>query len=251
MTVTPELLLAFAAAVFAGYVVFGATGFGAAPITIPVLAHFLPLPAVLGITTLLDFGSGVALGFHTRREAERRELALLIPFTLAGVALGVTLLVNLPRTATLGALGVFVCAYAVYGMLRPAPARPLTRRWAAPAGLASGVFGALFGVGGPPYAVYLAARIREAARLRATISSMLVASVGIRLVAFLIAGVLADARLWLTAVALAPMAALGLWTGNRLHRRAPASAIRRTVLLVLLGMGVSLLVRAFAQGAPA
>src|SRR5436189_5156372 len=96
-----ETLLLAALIVFAGYTVFGATGFGASPITIPVLAHVLPLPFVLSLAALLDLASGVALGFQTRRQAATRELVTLVPFTLLGLTLGVTLLVRLPRTATL------------------------------------------------------------------------------------------------------------------------------------------------------
>src|SRR2546425_9383952 len=44
-----ETLLLAALIVFAGYTVFGVTGFGASPITVPVLAHFLPLPFVLSL----------------------------------------------------------------------------------------------------------------------------------------------------------------------------------------------------------
>src|SRR2546427_6271469 len=88
-------------------------------------------------------------------------LPVLAPFTIIGLALGVTLLVRLPRNATLLALGVFVCGYALYIMLHGGPRRPLGRVWAAPAGLASGVLGALFGVGGPAYVVYIAGRIPD------------------------------------------------------------------------------------------
>src|SRR5258706_16116045 len=87
--------------VFAGYTVFGVTGFGASPITVPVLAHFLPLPFVLSLAAALDLGSAAALGVHTKKQADVRELLVLAPFTVIGLALGVTLLVRLPRNATL------------------------------------------------------------------------------------------------------------------------------------------------------
>ncbi len=87
--------------VFAGYMVFGVTGFGASPISIPLLVHVLPLPFVLALAAILDLGSAVVLGFHTRRQADARELVVLVPFTLVGLTLGVTLLVHLPRTTTL------------------------------------------------------------------------------------------------------------------------------------------------------
>ena len=66
-----------------------------------------------------------------------------------------------------------------------------------PAGLLSGVLGALFGVGGPPYVVYIAGRIPDATVQRATISLMVALNVGLRVAAFAIAGLFAgrDLRL--------------------------------------------------------
>jgi uncharacterized protein len=168
--------------------VFGVTGFGASPITVPVLAHFLPLPFVLPLAAALDLGSAVTLGVHTKKQADVRELLVLAPFTIIGLALGVTLLVRLPRDATLLALGGFVCCYALYIVLYRGPRRPLGRAWAAPAGLLSGVLGALFGVGGPPYVVYIAGRILDPIAQRATISQMVALNVGLRVAAFAIAG---------------------------------------------------------------
>src|SRR5437660_4219984 len=164
-----HLLLA-ALIVFAAYTVFGVTGFGVSPITVPVLAHFLPLPFVLSLAAALDLGSAAVLGVHTRKQADVRELLVLAPFTMIGLALGVTLLVRLPRNAMLLALGIFVCGYALYIMLQRAPRRRLGRMWAAPAGLLGGVLGALFGVGGPAYVVYIAGRIADPTAQRATIS---------------------------------------------------------------------------------
>lgn len=60
---------------------FGVTGFGASPITVPVLAHFLPLPFVLSLAAALDLGSAAALGVHTKKQADVRELLVLAPFT--------------------------------------------------------------------------------------------------------------------------------------------------------------------------
>jgi len=190
MGVPPETLIVVALVIFVGYTVFGATGFGASPITVPVLAHVLPLTFVLALAALLDVSSGLALGFHTRRQADTRELLTLVPFTLVGLALGVTLLVRLPRDATMLALGLFVCAYALHVMLRRAPPRRLSRWWAAPAGVLGGIVGALFGMGGPPYVVYISGRIPDPAAQRATISQMVILNVGLRVLAFALAGVL-------------------------------------------------------------
>lgn len=237
------MLLLAAAVVFAGYVIFGVTGFGASPITIPLLAHFLPLTLVLALASILDLASGLALGVHTRRQADRRELLVLVPFTLAGLVLGVTLLVNLPRDVTLRALGVFVCLYALYAGSRRAPLPRVRRGWAAPAGLVGGVLGALFGMGGPPYVIYLTSRLSDPATQRATIAHMVIVSVGLRVVTFALAGLFFTRDLWGSVAVLLPVAAAGVWLGNRIQTRMPATALTRIIAGVLFVTGASLILR--------
>jgi uncharacterized membrane protein YfcA len=243
VAIPPDALVLVACVIFAGYLIFGVTGFGASPLTIPVLVHVLPLTFVLPLAAILDLGSALALGWRTRRQADSRELLALLPFTLAGLILGVTLLVRLPGDATRLALGVFVCIYAAYLTLRRDRARRLGRGWAAPAGVVGGVVGALFGIGGPPYVMYLAGRIPEPAAQRATISQMVIVNVGLRVVAFGLAGLLASRALWLTVAILLPVAWLGVWLGDRLHvRLAPATAARLIAALLLV-IGASLIAR--------
>ena len=243
MPIAPEALLVVALVIFAGYLVFGLTGFGASPITIPVLAHVLPLVFVLPLAALLDLGSGMALGLHTRRQANTRELVTLVPFTLVGLTLGVTLLVRLPRNATLLALGLFVCVYALHVVLRRETARRLPRWWAAPAGLVGGIVGALFGMGGPPYVAYIAGRVPDPTAQRATISQMVILNVGLRVVAFALAGLLASRALWLAVALLLPVAWGGVWAGNRLHVRVTATTAARLVGAALFLTGAALIVR--------
>ena len=231
--------------IFVGYTIFGATGFGASPITIPILAHVLPLTFVLSLAALLDLSSGLALGFHTRKRADTRELLTLLPFTLVGLTLGVTLLVKLPRNATLLALGVFVCLYALYVMLRRGPTRPLSRRWAAPAGVLGGIVGALFGMGGPPYVMYIAGRVPDSAAQRATISQMVIVNVGLRVVAFALAGLLLSRALWIAVALLLPVAFAGLWAGNRAHVSVAPATMSRMIGAALFLTGAALIMRTF------
>lgn len=238
-----ETLIVVVLVIFVGYTIFGATGFGASPLTIPVLAHVLPLTFVLALAALLDLSSGLALGFHTRRRADTRELVTLLPFTLVGLTLGVTLLVRLPRRATVLALGVFVCTYALHVMFRRGTARRLGRRWAAPAGVLGGIVGALFGMGGPPYVVYLTGRIPDPAAQRATISQMVVLNVGLRVVAFAVAGLLVSRELWVAVMLLLPVAWGGVWIGNRAHVSVTPATMARLIGAALFLTGAALIVR--------
>jgi len=245
MAISPETLILVAVVIFVGYTVFGATGFGASPITIPVLAHVLPLTFVLSLAALLDLSSGLALGFHTRRQADTRELLTLVPFTLVGLTLGVTLLVRLPRNATLLALGLFVCVYAIYVVVRRGTARRLSRRWAAPAGVLGGIVGALFGMGGPPYVVYITGRIPDPAVQRATISQMVILNVGLRVVAFALTGLLLSRALWIAVMLTLPVAWGGLWVGNRAHVSVAPAMMARLIGAALFLTGAALIVRTF------
>src|SRR5262247_3904436 len=236
-------MLLVAGVIFVAYLVFGITGFGASPITIPVLVHLLPLGFVLPLAGLLDLGSALVLGFHTRRQADTRELLILVPFTLIGLTLGITLLLRLPREATLLALGIFVCAYAVNLVLRRETRGRLSRLWAVPAGIVGGLVGALFGMGGPPYVLYLAGRIREPDAQRATISQMVILNVGLRVIAFALAGLLASSTLWLAVAALLPVAWAGVWAGHRAHLRLAPATAARIIAAVLFVVGASLIVR--------
>lgn len=230
--------------IFAGYLIFGVTGFGASPITVPVLVHVLPITLVLPLAALLDLSSGLALGFHTRRQADTRELLMLVPFTLLGLTLGVTLLVRLPRNITLLALGVFVLIYALYVMLRRGATDRVSRWWAAPAGFTGGVVGALFGMGGPPYVAYITGRVPDPSAQRATIAQMVILNVGLRVIAFALAGLFASGALWIAVGLSLPVAWLGVWVGNRVHLRTAPPTVARVIGGVLLLTGASLIVRA-------
>ena len=245
MAIAPETLIVVALVIFVGYTIFGATGFGASPITIPVLAHVLPVTFVLSLAALLDLSSALALGFQTGRQADTRELLTLIPFTLVGLTLGVTLLVRLPRNATVLALGLFVCVYALYVMLGRRTARRLSRVWAALAGTLGGIVGALFGMGGPPYVVYITGRIPDPAVQRATISQMVILNVGLRVVAFALAGLLLSSALWIAVMLLIPVAWAGVWVGNRAHGRVTPAMMARMIGAALFLTGAALIVRTF------
>jgi uncharacterized membrane protein YfcA len=235
-----------AAAVFASYVLFGITAFGAALFTVPILSFFFPLDFVLPLSVLLDVAAALAVGTRFSRAADRSELAWLVPFALAGAVLGVTLLVALPREATLAAFGVFLLAYGVYALRQGEAAGTISRAWAPVSGLAGGTMGTLFGVGGPPYAIYLSRRIAGKEALRATLSNMVLLSVSIRALVFTASGLMLADRL-VGFVVLAPFALAGIAAGNRIHGRLSRAAVLRLVSALLVLMGASLLARVAAS----
>jgi uncharacterized membrane protein YfcA len=236
-----------AAVVFGAYVVFGISAFGAALFVVPILSHFLPLEVVLPMVVLLDVSASLALGVRISREADWSELKWMVPMSAAGAVAGVTLLVALPRQVTIAGIGILLVLYSMYSLRQGAATATVSRAWGAVAGFVGGAFGTLFGVGAPPYAIYLAHRLQHKLAYRATLSNMVVFSVSIRAVVFAAGGLMLADRLIGFAM-LVPFCLAGLWLGNRLQTRISRAGLLRVVAVLLLLIGLSLLARALAGG---
>lgn len=214
---TPEIYLAAFFILLVAYFLRGITGFGSGLIAIPLLAHFLPLTFVVPMVLVLDFVASVALSRHTRLQVRWDEIRFLLPASIVGVLLGTFLLVNLPREPMLVALALFVIFFGLRYVFNVHGEKPISRWWSLPTGLIGGLIGALFGTGGPPFVVYLSHRLHDKTQLRGTLSGLFMLDGALRIITFLVFGLLLQTEM-LTALLLAlPLMALGLYLGNKVH----------------------------------
>jgi uncharacterized membrane protein YfcA len=218
---------ALAAIAFLGALIFGITGFGAALVTIPLATHLVPLKFALALFVLADLAAAISVGLENPKNAVRGEWTRLVPMILVGTALGVTLLVNLPRAAGMLLLGIFVLAYALYSLIPHASTRIVKP-----------------GAGGPPYAIYLSQRGLSKEQFRATLGFATMTSISLRTVAFLITGLLLDLDIWLKALAVVPAGLAGIWVARKIFLRISREALMRAVSVLLLATGASLIFRA-------
>jgi uncharacterized membrane protein YfcA len=238
------LLGVIAITVTFAYLLFGAIGFGSSILSVPVFAHFLPLTFVVPMITAIDCGAITTATLRQWRHVDWREFRRLLVPVLAGIAIGLTLLIRLPRGAALLALGVFVAGYAAYTLYGAREWRAIRPVWAIPLGIAGGVFSALFGTGGPIYMVYLSSRIGDKTALRATSSMVIGLSVVIRALAFVFSGMFLQQGLLLLVGFLLPLMLVGYALGSRLHARLSGAALRRWIAWLLLVNGIVLVARA-------
>jgi len=237
-------IAALAGIALLGALVFGITGFGAALITIPLATHLVPLPFALALFAVSDLAMALSIGLENPRNAVRAEWTRLVPMILAGTALGVTLLVNLPRQAGMLLLGIFVISFALYSLVKRDASRTVSSAWAWLAGLAGGITSTVFGAGGPPYAIYLSQRGLSKEQFRATMGFATMASIGLRVAAFLITGLLLERQVWIAAAAVVPAALAGIAVSRIAFRRISRAALLRAVSLMLLASGGALVLRA-------
>jgi uncharacterized membrane protein YfcA len=246
--VSAEALVLSIFIILLAYFVRGVTGFGSGLISVPLLAHFLPLQFVVPFVLVLDFTASIVLGVggNSRRHIDWKELRPLLPFGAAGVFIGVTLLIRMPREPLLIGLGIFVLIFGLRTLLAIQGEKPVSRLWAVPAGLTGGTVGALFGTGGPPYIIYLSHRLRDKAALRATFSGLFTLEGGLRLATFAATGLLLQRGMLTTLLAALPVMAAGLYFGHRVHLGISNQQMLKLVGLLLLGSGGSLIWKAVA-----
>ncbi|HEY3634829.1 MAG TPA: sulfite exporter TauE/SafE family protein [Caldimonas sp.] len=237
-------IVAAALIVALGYTVFGLTGFGSTIVAVPLLAHFFPIRFAVPMMLIFDLCAGLLLGLRNRRDVDRGELLRLAPFVVAGMLLGVTALIHAPEPWLLGGLGVFVFGYASWSLASRAAPQPISARWVAPAGVVGGVFTALYGSGGPIYTTYLARRVGDARRLRASNAVLIFCTAWARLALFSGTGLMLQPALLPLALLLLPCAVLGYFIGSHLHGRLSARHAARAIWILLLASGASLVWRA-------
>lgn len=232
--------------IVAAYVVFGATGFGSSLVSVPALAHFFPLTFAVPLVTALDVVAVANAGGRQWRQADFAEFRRILPAMLAGIAVGATLLVNLPRGPALLMLGAFVGIYGAHLLAGQRGWKVLHPGWAWPLGFAGGVFRVLFGTGGPIFMIFLAARIHDKSRLRATSSILVTVSVTIRAAVFVATGLLAHAQILVLAGLLVPAMLAGYFLGNRVHHALSRRRVIHLIAVLLVANGVLLVARAVA-----
>jgi uncharacterized protein len=244
----PLDLLAAGAAVLFAYLVRGVSGFGSALIAVPLLAHLYPLTLVVPLIVVLDVLAALALTAVGQRagHVDWREVVVLVPGTLIGVAVGLWVLLNVSADWLLLALALFVIFFGLRFLVGAHGSRAVSRLWALPAGFVGGTVGSVFATGGPPYVIYLGHRIPAKQALRATLSAVFLIDGAIRLAGMTAGGLLSRSELLpLFAVGGATMA-VGLAAGHRLHVGLSERQMAIVVGGLLVASGGSLLWRALA-----
>lgn len=242
--VDPGTVLVLAGIAFLGSFIYGVTGFGAGLITIPLASNLYEMRFVLAVYALLDLVNVVRVMLSQPRAVVREEAVRLVPTCVLGVVAGAALVLVLKPWILMLALGLFVLAYAVYSLAMGRRLPMVSMRWSYVAGVTGGVTSAMFGAGGPPYAVYLSMRPHDKEQTRATLAVTSLVSIGLRVVVFGIAGLLSPAPVWMTALCILPATLLALWLAERVHRAISREAVMTAIRVLLVLAGGSLVLRA-------
>ena len=230
----------------AAYIIFGIAGFGTALIAAPLLAHVMPVTAIVPLLAILDCLAAIAMGVRLGDKVAKDELVRLVPLMIVGSLIGTYLLLIIPPRPMMLALGVFVVAYAIYSLVAPPPAGAIRRPWVLAFGTVGGVFSAMFGSGGFIYAMYLGRRLADKDAIRATQSTLIGLSTFTRVIIFAAAGLYSDWNILVLAACLVPAMIAGIYVGHHVTLRLTREQFLRILYFVLIGTGATLIMRMLA-----
>ncbi|MCC7083055.1 MAG: sulfite exporter TauE/SafE family protein [Burkholderiales bacterium] len=244
-TLDPGQLAFCALAIVIGFGVRGAAGFGAAAVATPLAALVAPAQLVIPVIALLQLLSNSEYCVRNWRSVAWSELRRLAPVMTIGVATGLYLFATIdPKTISKG-LGVCVIGYAAYVLATSArrserTAYRISRPIAGALNWTGGLIGALFGGASTPfYAIYLDTVGLSRDTFRATMTTIVLAQVVLRIAGYAGVGVFSLTSLALAACAV-PLMALGAFFGERLVERVPERTFTAIVGIALLASGTAL-----------
>lgn len=232
-------------AVGIGAAIKGATGMGMPLIAIPMLASFLGLQHALAILVAPVLVSNVWQLWRLRAARRDSPLGFLVPMLAAcavGVVIGTWFLTTVPERGLTFALGALLVSYMVFRVARPSfvLGPDAAKRWAMPAGLATGMLHGATGIAAPTGVTFVhAMRFGRDAHVFA-VSSMFLMLAVIQAPSLWIAGVWQPQFMLESLFALVPTFALmplGHWLGDRLSQK----AFDRMILAFLGVIGVKML----------
>ncbi len=222
-------------ALVAGVTLFAGTtqtiaGFGFALLAVPTLSLVLPPVEAVAICAVLGVTNAALVASNAFRDVPWKLVVLLLAGSVAGMPLGLRILLGISPDALrilVGVVTALMAATIALG-LRWQPRRRMTLA----AGFISGILSTSCGINGPPIVLHLQASGLTTARFRSALSSFFLLNGVFSLGAFALSGVL-DARALERAGAALPLLLAGNWLGHRLVAHLDAAAFRRFVLLLL------------------
>lgn len=242
------LIILVVIAVFIGALSRATFGFGEAVVSMPLLA-LLSLDlhtsiSLIGLAGLTVASFTLVTGW---RHVDRPALIRLVIGALAGIPVGILLVVRLPESIITISLGVFLIVYGSYSFSKnlisssAAEDRLKAKFWSLPVGFVSGVLGSAYNTHGVPVVVYGTLRRWEPKRFQGTLQAHFLIS-GIFIVVGQALGGLWSKDVFVLYGYSFPALLLATMIGIFIQRRIPNEKFVRYVFLLLTLLGIILLV---------
>jgi hypothetical protein len=237
-----EELLAVAAIVAVGQIVYALAGFGSGMVSVSLFAlAFGDLKFFVPVFLLLCLPTEITVTWQSRKLQNWRRTALVLAAALPTLAAGAWLLGAIDATSLAFFLGLLIVVLGLYYLLLEERLRlTFSKKWHLIAASASGgILGGLFGVAGPPLILYFKSLRLDKDAFRAALIGIWLCMTCVKIPMYAGLGLYSTRSLW-WALILLPASLAGARLGLGLHARVSERAFRRITSLLLVISGVLL-----------
>lgn len=215
----------------------GLSGFGSALLAMPLLTMFIDVKLAVPLCMLNSLIITSYLSFQLRKYVEKKKVLPLLTGSIPGTFLGVIFLKSMDSDVIKFLLGILIISYSIYSLAsRPAP-KKLHDAWSYLAGFCTGFIGSAFSAGGPPAIIYTTLTGWSKDHIKATLSGFFFASSLITVTVYALNGLVTVAVMEYFSVA-ALFVIIGVTLGSRLYDRIDRRAYIRSILVVLIMLGI-------------
>jgi len=234
---TLEVILALSLAGF----IQGLTGFGFGMAAVALLPLVLELKDAQVVVALLNVVVCLTAFYATRRHFRWRDGRWLILGALMGVPIGFFVLVKLPATVLIRALGLLLCAFSALELWRGE--RVLFRippSLGLPVGLLSGSIGGALNMGGPPAVAYVYSQSWTKQQIVSLLQALFGLCAILRIGLVLSSELVRPELVRVSLLTIVPLL-LATWLGSALMKRVPQDKLKLAIFAFLFIMGVKYL----------
>ena len=237
-------LLLTAISLVLAFTVQSAFGFGAAILSIPMLALLLPLTQITPLIVMLTMTLSTIIVWQSWRSIDTAILWRLLLTACLGIPIGVSFLVFVNEGVVKMTLGAIVLAASLNMLLSLTPSKPMPAFAVWPYGFVIGILGGAYSLIGIPLIMVLRWARLQAEAFRATVHALtLTISIAI-LACYGGGGLLSKATLTNYAIGLPPML-FGGWLGSVLVTKVREDQFQKIIALLLMIMSTALILSGY------
>lgn len=230
-------IVATVAILFAACLTRSTFGFGEALVAMPLLSMVVGIKDAAATVALTSIFNAIVILLTTRwNNIEWSAAGYMLLGVVAGIPIGVYILVSVPASAVKLVLAALLITFAVYNLSRPKLGKLESNVPGIGFGFVSGVLGGAYNTIGPPMVIFGTLRQWPAQRFRLTLQAVFFPA------SLTVAGFHSANKLWTPLVIKSfliaiPFLVLGAFIGREINRRIEEERFARYIFYLLLVIG--------------
>lgn len=222
-------------------------GFGESLVAVPLFIFFIPIEQAVPLSVLISILVALFVVIQDHKQIHLKSAKWLIIFAMAGIPIGILILIYGNEQLIKTGLGLLIICYSVYALYgkNNISLKKDSMFWLFICGFLSGVFGGAFGINGPPLVVYGNMMKWNAKHFRATLQAYFLPASFIGVVGYFVKGLVSYTVLKLFLISL-PVVIPAIFLGRYFNHRLKDDKFFRYVYYGLILIGLILIINSSA-----